>query len=101
MVLLAYRCAGVKERIRLRDGERRQVLVRIHRVNEQIALKPMVNHLLVGGGPHCLLLGQDAPYCEGGCGGDKHGTCVALEGEKANCMCNPGDIDASNLRVYD
>jgi len=67
------RCAGVKERIRLRDGERRQVLVRIHRVNEQIALKPM-----------------DAPYCEGGCGGDKHGTCVALEGEKANCMCNPG-----------
>jgi len=68
-----HRCAGLRERIRLRDAERRQVLVRIHRVNEQIALKPM-----------------DAPYCEGGCGGDQRGACIALEGEKASCMCNPG-----------
>lgn len=68
-----HRCAGVKERIRLRDAERRQVVVRIHRVNEQIALKPI-----------------EVPFCEGGCSGDKRGTCIALEGEKASCMCNPG-----------
>eukprot|EP00656_Telonema_subtile_P048835 TRINITY_DN5926_c0_g1_i1.p1 TRINITY_DN5926_c0_g1~~TRINITY_DN5926_c0_g1_i1.p1 ORF type:complete len:860 (+),score=192.46 TRINITY_DN5926_c0_g1_i1:204-2783(+) len=71
-----HRCAGVKERIRLRNAERREVLVRIHRVRDQISLKP-----------------TDAPYCEGGCNTNStpsRGTCVELDGKPARCLCTMG-----------
>lgn len=67
------RCAGVKERIRLRNAERREALTRIHAVHEQIAMKPV-----------------EAPYCQGGCGTDNQGTCVAFDDKPASCLCNPG-----------
>jgi len=67
------RCAGVRERFRLRAAERRQMLLKIHKVHQQIALKPM-----------------DAPACFGGCSGPKQGECLAQADGDTSCMCNQG-----------